>query len=142
MNLSKITNPVIISASPDFNMLGLRKSQASLYKLLERCAKDGTNIQLKRVCEIYFNEVKNPNGLWVKDKAYYYSRHAKPGSPILTLKNKDAFKFFTTDKQYSSYFSSWYANPVRGWMKGVIGSLVMRGMLHVIPKIDTDLLEK
>lgn len=135
-----MNKPVIISPSQDFNVFGLRKSQASLYKLLERCAKDGTNIDLKRVCEIYYNEVKNPNALWIGDRAYYYKNRAED-TPLLRIKNKDAFKFFSTDKKFQGYFNGWYVYPVRGWMKGVIGSLVMRGMLHIIPKIDTSLLE-
>lgn len=120
---SKLIKPIDLG---NRNLLGLRPAQASLYKYLKKCSDEGTTVILDEVIKIYFYEVRNPY--------HPICPRCGPGSifrdisnrNVLTMKNEPNYRYFVEQ-------------PTRQWMQHTIGSLVMRGLLTVIPNLETQI---
>lgn len=136
-----MNSPALIGDINGCNILGIKKSQAQLYLYMEKCAKENTPMKIEDVAQIYLTGVKNPEG-WFDEKNRRFRIVNIPNDPLNFVKNKDAYKFFMDNSDYTYRIGSNIISPVRMWMKVSIGNLVMRGLLHVIPKLDTELLEK
>lgn len=136
----KRNHELILNSSVQFNLFGLRRGHASLYKYLEKCAKEKKQIESKVIAQIFWTEIRNGEDFWDKNNDAF-RRKNDPQSALIGLKNKDVYEFFSTNEQWRHYFNCWCMYPVKCWLKGAIGSLVMRGVLSVIPKLDTQLLE-
>lgn len=129
---------VLFDNKVGFSVSGLRKGQAELYKYIELCNRQNTPINSKEIAFIYFNHVRNPNwpcwDMW--------SRHWAQDDPRRNVKNKDAWDFYSTNEKYKDRFGDMVMGPAKQWLKVTIGSLVMRGLLNIVPKLDMQLLEK
>lgn len=136
--------PVKVISENEFNALGMRKAQYLLYLHMEQCSKEDRSISVETVYKIYFGTVRNGNAHYIEGHVQdnwrrLYKGHAELNE-LLKLKNKDAWKFLSKTKDFP-WLLRGDLPTVKQWMKGNIGSLVMRGLLDVIPKLDTALLE-
>lgn len=120
------------------NLLGLRPAQASLYKYLKKCSDEGTTVQLDAVVKIYWEEVKPAKKVF-RD-GWYYTTYSNKNDPMYSILNKDMPAYFKEKKDDSRY-SYWIERPAKQWMQHTIGSLVMRGLLTVIPNLETQITE-
>ena len=136
-----MNKPALLQQNVQFNFFGLRRGQASLYKHLEYCAKNGMAVESEAVAKIYWTEVRDPEGFWDERNHWFRIKNC-PDQEWTGLKNKDVYEFFSKEGPYKRLFDREVMAPTRQWMKSALGSLVMRGMLQVIPKLDTTLLEK
>lgn len=112
------------------NLMGLRPAQASLYKYMKKCAEDQTIVQIDEVIRIYFNEVRNPMG----------EMCARCGPTYRHILNKNAAEYMKTN--YPGGYSYHITAPAKMWMQHTVGSLVMRGLLTVIPNFDIKISEE
>lgn len=136
-----MNSPALIGDVNGCNVLGLKKSQASLYLYMEKCAKENTPMKIEDVAQIYLTQARHPDE-WFEQKHREFRIVNQPDNPLNFVTNKDAWHFFTTNKEQMSNINWYLITPVRMWLKNNIGSLVMRGLLQVVPKLDTELLEK
>lgn len=111
------------------NLMGLRPAQASLYKYMKKCSDEGTTVQVDEVVKIYFLQVRGPN--------YAICGQCGPSSPYRNVANKDYLTM--KDKENYRYF---VIQPARHWMQQTVGSLVMRGLLTVIPNFDIQITDE
>ncbi len=139
MDVIKVNNDCPTVNMSHVNMRGLTAGQVALYKYLEKCNKEKTPVELLQVAEIYFNVVRKPDGFyhshWDRQQAWL---NMDGKNEYRDLKNKDVITYFQRPDKQSSYCYAVTA-PVKSWMKGNIGSLVMRGLLNIIPAFDTEL---
>jgi len=121
------------------NVRGLTNGQVALYQYLEKCNKEKVPVELAQVSEIYFNKVRKPEG-------YYHSHHDRNAGWLnmegrqeyRDLLNKDVIAYFNRPELLDR--KSWNVDmPTRNWLKANLGSLVMRGLLSIIPVFDTEL---
>lgn len=110
------------------NLMGLRPAQASLYKYMKKCADTQTTVELEEVIKIYFYEVRNPN--WA------VCGHCGSTSIFAQVSNKNVLTL-KSERNYGYFVEG----PARHWMQNTVGSLVMRGLLTVIPNFDIKIIE-
>jgi len=114
------------------NLMGLRPAQASLYKYMKKCADEQTTVSLDAVAKIYFEEVNPDNYVQLTWNA------AQQGWN--TIKRRNVLDYFNQPEHIRS--KPYYVNmPVKHWMQNTVGSLVMRGLLTVIPNFDIKIIE-
>lgn len=118
------------------NLLGLRPAQASLYKYMKKCSDSGITVQLSEVVKIYWEEVK-PAKKPFRD-GWYYTQYSNKNDPMYSVLNKNMPAYIQETRDSSSY-SYWIERPAKQWMQNTIGSLVMRGLLTVIPNLETQI---
>jgi hypothetical protein len=117
------------------NLRGLTKPQVSLYKYIKLCADENKIVDILKVAEIYYNEVRNPekpylNQWWLESSSIPEERKR--------LKNKDVFQYYTHPERAS--LRKWYIEiPAKNWLKQNIGSLVLRGFFTILPAFDPEL---
>lgn len=110
------------------NLMGLRPAQASLYKYMKKCADTQTTVELEEIVKIYFYEVRSANYA-VCGQCGATSIFANVSNKnVLTLKGERNYGYFVEQ-------------PARHWMQATIGSLVMRGLLTVIPNFEVKIIE-
>lgn len=115
------------------NLMGLRPAQASLYKYMKKCADTQTTVNLDEVAKIYFEEVNPDNYVELTWNA------AKQGWN--SIKRRHVLEYFNQPERIR--FKPYYVNvPVKNWMQKTVGSLVMRGLLTVIPNFDIKIIEE
>lgn len=120
------------------NLMGLRPAQASLYKYMKKCADEQTTVEMEAVVKIYWEEVK-PAEKPYRD-GWYNSKYANPNDPIYSILHKNIPAYYKTYKE-GQYYGYWIERPARQWMQHTVGSLVMRGLLTVIPNFDIKIIE-
>jgi hypothetical protein len=139
MQVIKVNNECQTINMSGINMRGLTSGQAALYKYLEKCNKEKVSVELIKVAEIYFNIVRRANGFyhseWDRKQAWL---NMEGRTEYRDLLNKDALIYFSRPENHGSYCYA-ITQPVKSWMKVNVGSLVMRGLLNIIPAFDTEL---
>lgn len=121
------------------NIRGLSAGQVALYKHLEKCNKENKPVELSTIAEIYFNIVRKPDGYfeneWWRKNAFSMDDERR------NLKNKNAIAYWNRPENINH--KKWNIDmPTKAWMKANIGSLVMRGLLSIIPTFDTSLTQE
>jgi hypothetical protein len=121
------------------NLMGLRPAQATLYKYLKKCTEEQTTVNLDEVVRIYWNEVKVANALYTDSYGTWTGMKEK--NPRYATINKDIPAFAIAHPEHCNY-SYTVVGPARMWMQNTIGSLVMRGLLTIIPNLDIKIIEE
>jgi hypothetical protein len=103
---------------------------------MKKCSDSGTTVQLSEVVKIYWEEVK-PAKKPFRD-GWYYTTYSNKNDPMYSVLNRDMPTYFKENKDSSAY-AYWIERPARQWMQHTIGSLVMRGLLTVIPNLETQI---
>jgi len=110
------------------NLMGLRPAQASLYKYMKKCADTQTTVNLEEVVKIYFYEVRGLNDPICPQCGPTSIFAQVSNRNVLTMKSERDYGYFVEQ-------------PARHWMQATIGSLVMRGLLTVIPNFEVKIIE-
>jgi hypothetical protein len=114
-----------------FNILGLRKGQSELYAYMLQCTKLGKPCELMQMIEIYHTHVR----------------------PIENHRNWDGTKWVHWKEDGIQYIRNYiercrkdgrapYLPNQKQWIRMTVGSLVMRGLLSVIPKFDPETIKE
>jgi hypothetical protein len=111
------------------NLMGLRPAQASLYKYMKKCADTQTTVSLEEVIKIYFYEVRRPHDPICPQCGHTSIFRQVSNINVLTMKDERNYGYFVE-------------GPARHWMQATIGSLVMRGLLTVIPNFEVKIIEE
>ena len=95
---------------------------------MKKCADTQTIVQLEEVVKIYFYEVRRPDDPICPQCGHVSLFRQVSNKNVLTMKD---------DRNYGYFVEQ----PTRQWMQHTVGSLVMRGLLTVIPNFEIKLIE-